>query len=206
MSESDQDESGYVGVKFSRNQVKQERSSAINKEKELIAVCKFMADKGLAPAVDGGYAGNASFKTEQGMIITASGADLGQLKRKNLVEVVSCDFGQFKCDYCGAQKPSSETILHHMVYQSLPQELTARVILHGHYDPLVNNAQELGLPETETFQEYGTKELVLEVKKLLSKNPSLEFILKDHGFFVAAETIEQARDKVAKLYKRSQEL
>lgn len=165
-----------------------------------------MADNGLAPKMEGGYAGNASFRTDEGMIITASGANLGQLKQEDLVEVVSCDFDQFNCGYCGTQKPSSETILHHIVYQTLPQGVEAQAILHGHYDPLVNNAQELKLPETDNFQEYGSRELVEEVITLLERNPVSEFILKDHGFFVVAATIQQAREKVKKLYERSQDL
>lgn len=198
--------SGYQGVKFDREKIEGEKTKHAEKEEKLMEACEFLAKNGLAPEIEGGFAGNASFKTPEGIIITASGSNLGDLSSKQLVEVPSCDFERFHCKYFGDVKPSSETILHHIIYRELPDSFQAKAILHGHYNPIVHHTEELEIPETEEFQKYGTKELVEEVIKLIKENPSKAFVLKDHGFFVVGETIQEAKEKVKELYKKSEEL
>lgn len=209
-----QGEGKYEGVRFTRKQLSENKARFKRKEKKLIEACQFMAKRGLTPKVKGGYAGNASFKgkikeggsEKEIMVITASGANLGSLKNKDLIEVTDCNFSEFTCSYKGEQKPSSETILHHAIYRTLKGKLKIRTILHGHSDLIVNNTEKLNLPETENFQKYGSKELAREIEKLLEKESSKEIVAKDHGFFAMGETIKQAKKGVKKLYKRSKEL
>lgn len=197
---------GYTGVKFERKQIQGEKKLYKEKEEELIEACSFLAENGLAPKIEGGYAGNASFKVPEGIVITASGSNLGELFSKDLVMVPETSYEEFECNYLGETKPSSETILHSTIYEESPHSFGTKAILHGHYDPIVGNSQELGLPETENFQEYGSKELVDEVITLLHENLSKRFVAKDHGFFVLGESIQEAREKIKDLYQQSEKL
>mgnify|MGYP001548538951 FL=1 len=61
-------------------------------------------------------------------------------------------------------------------------------------------AEELGIPVTVEFQDYGTRELAESALEIISmENPVI--ILKDHGFVAIGNTIEAAGGVILRKYR-----
>ena len=154
---------------------------------------------GLTPEVEGNYTVNLSFRFRDGFVITAS-----VLKSKEnltddcFVYVESYD-EKSNIFYVGGKKqPSSESVMHSMIYKS-SEEVNA--VFHGHYDIIIADAEKLGLPVTETEYESGTIELAREVLKVMGDNKLI--VLKNHGFVALGRTMKEAGELALATLKRS---
>ena len=91
-------------------------------KEELIYWAKRLYDKGLSPATTG----NISVKTERGILISASGAAMGDLAPDDLVLI---DFEGNSIEAAKGKKASSEKFLHIDIYQER-EDIDA--IIHSH--------------------------------------------------------------------------
>ena len=175
----------YSGTKF-KTIFKENRTISNEKTIELAKYCNKFAELGLAPFVDGGHAGNLSFRTENGFIITAGGSDLAKTNENDFVEVINVKDSEVIV--VGTKEPSSETLMHNAIYK-LRQDING--VFHGHDKIVMENPQDL--PITEKEQPYGTKALADEVIKLLNTiNNTNYIIIKNHGIISLGETMEKA--------------
>jgi len=154
---------------------------------------------GLTPEVEGNYTGNLSFRSGEGFVITASG-----LKNKeNLADdcfVYVKDYDKKSNTFYveGKKKPSSESIMHHLIYETC-KDINA--VFHGHNDTIVTNAEKLKLPVTEKEYESGTIELAKEGLKVLGDNKVI--VLKNHGFVSLGTTMKEAGERALATLTRS---
>ena len=155
---------------------------------ELKKWSKIFQESGLTPEVQGNFTGNLSFRSKEGFVITASGLkDKQDLEDICFVYVKTYDekYNTFFVE--GQTKPSSESIMHHLIYKTC-REVNA--VFHGHNDKIVAYAEKLGLPVTEKEYESGTVELAKEVLKVLGNNKLI--VLRNHGFVSLGNKMKEA--------------
>ena len=155
---------------------------------QLVQWGKIFHELGLVP----GAAGNLSFRTENGFIITGSGTKLGRLQGGDLVEVteVKTDENQILVYAKGCVAPSKESLLHWEIY-NLKAQINA--VFHSHDRVVMNVAGELGLPVTEKMRPRGSYELAEEAGKLLSLNDDLKYlVIKRHGIVSLGGSMDEA--------------
>ncbi len=186
----------YSGTKF-KTIFKEKKVLNNEKISELTKYCNKFAELGLAPFVDEGHAGNLSFRTENGFIITAAGADLSKTSEKDFVEVINVDNSEVTV--VGIKEPSSETLMHNAIYQ---KRKDINAVFHGHDKVVMENPQDL--PITEKEQPYGTKALADEVTKLLNTNKNTNyFIIKNHGILSLGKTMENAGTLAIEIHNKA---
>lgn len=156
--------------------------------KELKVWCERFQKYGLTPMVEGNYTGNLSFRSAEGFIITASGLE----SKKNLTDdcfvyIQAYDDHTNTFFVEGKKKPSSESIMHHLVYINHKE---VKAIFHGHNNLIVRYAENLKLPVTQKEFESGTIELAKEVIKVLEDNKLI--VLRNHGFISLGKTMKKA--------------
>ncbi|MFH1586809.1 MAG: class II aldolase/adducin family protein [Candidatus Diapherotrites archaeon] len=168
---------------------------------ELLNWCKRFSEFGLAPLSGERSHGNLSFRGGKGMIITASGNNLGNCSENELVEVIECEIENFSVKVVGLSEPSSETFIHWEIYKRRP-ELNA--IFHGHSELILKHAAELGIPVTENFAKAGTIELLKEIIDILNENKMI--VAREHGFFSMGASMEEAGKIALEYLERAKEL
>jgi len=165
---------------------------------ELMQTGKTLYDKGLSVA----KSGNLSLRLDtEHILITATGAHLGDLKEADLVKV---DLATNQHE--GAQKPSSELPLHALLHKNFP----GKAVIHCH-PPLINGYFAVypeikaltfetklylgNIPVVEQDTPAVTKpELVIEALK--SGNL---VVLRRHGVIAMAEDFKGALDLIETL-------
>jgi len=155
---------------------------------QLVQWGKIFHELGLVPKA----AGNLSFRTEKGFIITGSGTRLGSLQEEDLVEVTEVNAGknQILVYAKGCVAPSKESLLHWEIY-SLKAQINA--VFHNHDQVVMKVARELGLPVTERMRPRGSYELAKEAGRLLSLTDDLKYlVLKRHGIVSLGESMDEA--------------
>ena len=179
----------YQGVKFQRQQTKTTFSYDLRLT-HLNRWAYLFSQLGLAPVHGDGAYGNQSYRTgETSFIITKSAMlPAESLHPDNFCHVIGFDQQSTTFVTEGTALPSSESFLHHALYQSLPH---INAILHGHCSLLNTHSQALNIPVTKQFHDYGTQELANSALELLGK-PILFFMLKDHGFVALGKDIDSA--------------
>jgi len=157
---------------------------------------------GLTPEFEGNYTGNLSFRSREGLFITASGLKSKEnLSNDCFVYVKNYDEQSNTVYIEGSRQPSSEAVMHFLIYKTR-KEINA--IFHGHNDAIIMNAEKLGFPVTEREYEPGTIELAKEVLKVLGDNNLIA--LKNHGFVSLGRTMKEAGELALATLKRSKEL
>ncbi len=171
----------YVGVKF---QVVHEPGEPVQDSRigELIVIGKELADHGFCPE----NSGNLSFRTASGFVITAAGSELGKLKTESFVWVKGVDIPQKKVFCVGKIQPSSEAMMHQMIYDAR-SDVTA--ILHAHALDLA------GAVTTKKEFPYGTLEFARSAAEVLKDHDLV--VLKDHGFVTVGKTVAEAYERLA---------
>ena len=119
---------------------------------------------------------NISLKRGNGMIITTSGANLGCLEEDEIVFVQRCSCEDRTVEYHGLNLPSSESFMHHLIYQSRGD---IGAIVHAHDQATCNFAGE-NVQETAKEEPYGTLALAEIACDTFSKNESI-IVFRDHG-------------------------
>ena len=154
---------------------------------ELVHWCRMFDCLGLAPDYVRGSCGNLSYRVEGGFIITPTGAYFSSIREDDLVSVIACDFENKRVTVVGDREPSSETMLHHEIYQ---RREDVKAVFHGHGEEVVRHAHELGIAETLQEQPYGSVELMWEVARVLGNKRCL--VLKNHGFISLGDDMREA--------------
>jgi len=159
-----------------------------NKLGELKKWSKTFQESGLTPEVQGNFTGNLSFRSKDGFVITASGLkDKEDLEDICFVYVKAYDEQGNTFFVEGQTKPSSESIMHHLIYKACGD---VKAVFHGHNDTIIAHAEELKLPVTEKEYESGTVELAKEVLKVLGDHKMI--VLRNHGFVSLGNTMKEA--------------
>ena len=165
--------------------------------KRLIYWCHRFDELGLAPK----SAGNLSFRTKTGFIITATGIALSDAEKENLVEVLKVEMNetQIRVRVEGKVVPSKESVLHSGIYALRPE---VNAVFHIHDELVVELADELKLPCTEGEQPRGSYELAQEVNRVLDLNRNAKYIvMRNHGIIATGETLEEAGKLVEEMNK-----
>lgn len=188
----------YEGVKFSFKLIRK-KAPKHTLIKNLKYWCAVFNSRNYAPKYKGGSSGNLSFRTEAGkdrFIITAGHTALkDNMSDSDFVLITSCNTERNKVIGKGMKAPSSETLLHNIIYKLRPE---INAIFHGHSKEILENCIDLPVPTTFTVEEYGTVELVNSVLKVIGKNNFI--IIKEHGFLSLGTNLEEAGDRL-KLYE-----
>ncbi|MGM0441214.1 MAG: class II aldolase/adducin family protein [Elusimicrobiota bacterium] len=145
-------------------------------------------------------AGNMSKKVGGNIYITASGSMLGNLKKEDIVIGGKTEKG--------GKKPSVEYKVHRSIYQNTEY----KSVIHAH-PPTVIAVTDNGdvfkpvdaegrlympeVPVVEVKQSIGSGEVAGIIPTILQKNSSV--IIRDHGVFVAADSIQRAAALVSTL-------
>lgn len=190
----------YTGVKFKTIFLNKEIVED-NKINELIKWGKKFAELSLSPKYDGGSAGNLSFRTKNGFIVTSSRSDLSSLNEEKFTEVIKCDFNKKKIYVRGIKEPSSESFLHYSIYKKRED---INVIFHVHDDGVLKHAEEMKIPVTHNRQPSGTVELAEEVIKILKNYKYI--ILKEHGVVARGEAIDEVGKLVLEKFEEGKKL
>ncbi len=148
---------------------------------ELIRIGKILTDKGFCP----GNCGNLSFRVSKSFVITRVSVSLGKLTPEDFVLVKDVDFVGKKVICAGKSKPSSESMMHKMIYEARPD---TQVILHAHTLSLKNAIT------TQKSYPYGTLEFARSAVEILKKHELV--ILKNHGFVSIGNTVEEAFKRI----------
>jgi ribulose-5-phosphate 4-epimerase/fuculose-1-phosphate aldolase len=155
---------------------------------ELKEWSKAFQKNGLTPEVEGNYTGNLSFRSKDGFVITASAMkDKENLTDDCFVYVKNYDSTTNTFDVEGKKKPSSESIMHQLIYDATKD---VNAVFHGHNNTIVATAEDLKLPITEKEYESGTVELAKEVLKVLKGNKVI--VLRNHGFVTLGKNMKEA--------------
>ena len=169
----------YQGIKFKYSKTR----SSFNFDQRLEILnhwTSIFTELGLAPLHSSGAYGNQSYRTSSSsFIITKTGMNpQNHCNVKDFVHVTGFDriSGTFTTE--GLSTPSSECFLHNALYNHLPQ---INAILHGHSSLLCRYAQQLNIPVTKQFHDYGTLELAESALQVVNSGSDF-FILKNHGF------------------------
>ncbi|MDR3090189.1 MAG: class II aldolase/adducin family protein [Desulfobulbaceae bacterium] len=141
--------------------------------------CRVFHERGFAPPYPGGSSGNLSFRVAaDAFIITGTAIGLkDNLAADALVEVVDCDFAAGVVTVCGQRQPSSEAMLHALLYRHFP---TVGAVFHGHHALITSQAERFGLPVSRVALPYGSIALA-EAALTLARRGDF-FVLRDHGF------------------------
>ena len=184
----------YAGVKFKT--IFLEKKEITDKRiDQLILWSRKLAELGLSPKYENGSAGNLSFRTEKGFVITGSRTDLSKIKESDFVEVFECDTNKKELYAIGLKEPSSESFLHFSIYK---KRKDINVIFHVHDDVVLKSSN---LIITAKEQPYGSLELVNEVLKVLDNNDYI--LMKNHGSLALGKTIEETGKLVIRRHEEA---
>lgn len=187
----------YRGVKFSCR-----RSAASFSFDERLGVLNHWAwllgQLGLTPIHPSGAYGNLSCRFQTGFLVTRSGMQPQEELDPDdycLVERYDQDTGILV--FKGRNQPSSESLLHDLVYRNCPE---AGAVLHGHSELLLRWAARLGLPVTSSVHAYGTVQLAEAALELIMAGNRV-FLLKEHGFVAVGPSIAAAGRLTLRTYQ-----
>ena len=170
---------------------------------ELIRWCQVFDEEGLAPVAGGASAGNLSFRTPGGFVITPSRSRLkSDLKWSSLVEVVRADWCGFALHVLGPSVPSSDSFLHEEIYA---RRVDVQAVFHGHDDLVLGHADRLAraLPIVVTAESrlFGTIQDARETARELG--PSNYIIRKGHGFVAVGRSMQEAGEWAVDVHRRA---
>ncbi len=180
----------YSGIKF--NYIEKMRTVPAHKNlNDLKRWCEIFYEKNFAPPYSGGSSGNLSFRSKPGsniFIITCSHTALNiHMNDSEFSEVIKCKPSENIIIATGLNAPSSESIMHYMIYKNFPE---INAVFHGHSNKIMKKAKQLNFPETEKELPYGTVDFAKSVLSILKKSKFA--VLKDHGFISIGKSQEKA--------------
>ena len=186
---------GYVGVKFDavcRNDTQGRECTELHPL--FLEQGQKLGRYGMAPA----NGGNMSIRLQRGFAITSSGCNLGGIEPDDIVWVHSCDPKREEVHYEGSRLPSSESILHHMIYEA---RADSRCVIHAH-DPVATSTTAAGLvPESAREEPYGTVALARIAIETFHRDRSI-ILLRNHGYVAAGGSLEAVTNTIVELHLR----
>jgi L-fuculose-phosphate aldolase len=191
----------YIGTKFTTvfNEKKMPDYSVVIRE--LRKWCRELARISSTSQKDNSFPGNGSMRTKTGFLITATNANLADIRQNDVVEVESVDLVKKQIYVNGSKEPSSESFIHNAIYQ---KRRSVQAIFHGHSDLMLAHYCALKLSVTRNEQPYGTLALMNEVLEALGDKNIL--IIKNHGFIALGKTMNEAGQCFAEQYNKAQQL
>lgn len=191
---------GYIGVKFKAVQLsKKNLKDALKLYPIFKRVCEKLKENNMTSA----NAGNMSIRHQQkGFFITSSGSNLGCLEDNEITYVENCNLRANQLIYKGQIPPSSETMMHYLIYKNRPQ---AKAIIHAH-DEFATQPEmlEREVFETEKEEPYGTVELAEMAIKTFEKAKQI-IVLKNHGYVAIGKDLDEACDIIVKKHLKLME-
>ncbi|MAG56814.1 MAG: hypothetical protein CMJ83_11025 [Planctomycetes bacterium] len=174
--------------------------------RQLIHWCQVFDEEGLAPIEGGASAGNLSFRTASGFVITPTRSRLkANLDWRAFVEVVRSDWRDFEVHVLGERTPSSDAFLHERIYALRPDVLC---VFHGHADLILRHADALALEfpmaVTGEARVFGTADDAADTAvELGSANYCVR---RGHGFVSTGRTLDEAGQLAVKVHQRAVQL
>ncbi|MFO0685624.1 MAG: hypothetical protein U0234_26420 [Sandaracinus sp.] len=193
--------SGERRARFEGERVGTASAAALARAEELAAALRELETLGLAPLLeDGGVAGNGALALEGASFLTSASAR--RPGEPAVVEVLAFDAERFHVVFRGepGREPTSDLALH-----ACALTCGARATLHGHALSTEADARRLGLPISAEATTFGTREDLEATRAMLSAAPyprHRTWIRRDHGFLVAAASMDEARALVRSLASR----
>lgn len=188
----------YQGIKFTTRQLA-DTFSYDERLAELHTWVYVFGELGLAPVHAEGAFGNHSYRcSTTSFIITRTGMNPGREMRVQDYCMVSYAKKNDEFMVSGKHEPSSESFLHHIIYERFPEVHT---IMHGHSSLLKRFAGELNMVETTREHPYGTKELGHSAIAALNEHVPC-IMLKNHGFVATGPDIQTTAQRVLQIYGR----
>ncbi len=184
----------YCGVKF-KTIFRGKKLVIDSKVLELINWCKEFNKIGFTPSC----AGNFSFRSGNGFIVSCSRADFSNPEVEDFVEVIGVDINKKEVYVNGVKEPSAESFLHNEIYK---RRKDVNAVFHGHSDDFLKYGGKLSLPITEKEQPGGTIELMHEVVKVLGNNSFI--LIRNHGFISLGDSIGTAGNFAVKRFTQLQ--
>lgn len=184
----------YCGVKF-RTIFNNKRILNNPKINYLINWCKEFNKMGFI----GENAGNLSFRSNNGFIISCSRADFSEAPIEDFAEVIGIDISKKEVYVNGRKEPSAESFMHNEIYN---RRNDVNSIFHGHSEDFLKYGNKLSLPITKKEQAGGTIELMREVTKILNDNNFI--LIKNHGFLSLGDSMGTAGNLAVKRYNQLQ--
>jgi len=192
----------YRGTKFET--VFMNRASfKVDKAKDLVKWAHELAAKGFCPpqGEGAGTSGNLSARYKNGCLITRTGADLGKIVEDEFVNVEDVNMVDVRVAVTGKYEPSSESMVHMAIYRS---RRDANAVFHGHSPDILAHARALGVPETKSEVEYGTRK---EVEEVLSALKQTHFVVvKGHGFYCLGKTLDECGKRAVEMLEKARAL
>lgn len=141
--------------------------------------------------------GNLSQLCDEGMAITTSGCNLGHVDEAEVALVRGCSLERERVTYAGAAAPSSEAMMHWLIYRDFPE---ARAVVHAHDELATSSAAASRLSETPREEPYGTVALARLAVETFAGGGRI-IVLKNHGYVAFdAEDLAGAVDTVTRMH------
>lgn len=187
----------YEGVKFKTVFDGRTHDAPEEDSKTLIEWCRRFSDLMLVAA----EAGNLSFRFRGGFVITPTGKSKAELSPEDLVEVMNCDIGKKQVTVRGIFEPSSESMLHWLVYKNRSD---VNAIFHLHDFDVLGKRDDLKIKSTAKPMPYGTVELANEVISALGKKENY-ILIKNHGVLSVGRNMDEAGELAVDVHQRALE-
>lgn len=186
---------GYVGVKFDAVRISPDQpSEAVRLFPLFQEACNELNKYGMTPA----NGGNISLRLGNGIVISSSGSNLGCIEKEELVFVESCDADKKRVLYHGPLKPSSETIMHWLIYRERPE---ADALIHAHDELATRCELTEGLVDVSCREEpYGTLELAQRALETFRGGMNI-IVLNNHGYVAAGKDLNDACGLIIRTHK-----
>ncbi len=187
---------GYVGVKFEHERVEAPAPEGLEALVPRFALAgKVLGGHGMAPL----NGGNMSVRWGEGLVVTASGCNLGIVQPDELVYVDSAEPAHGRVRYRGDKLPSSEAILHAMVLAARPR---AGAVVHAHDPAATPEAmRRAGMVITEREEPYGTVALAERALEAFQRAEDL-IVLENHGYVCVGACLEAVIDRIVEIHLR----
>ena len=181
---------GYIGVKFEAIQLSEEPRLETT---DLYVLFRHSCDRLRAYHMTPANGGNVSIRRGNGFIISASGSNLGCFEEDELTFVEQCDVKKECVLYHGRNKPSSESIMHWLIYKNRPE---AQAVIHAHDEFATRHELLAGeVEESEHEEPYGTIELAHMAIATFKQDRRI-IVLKNHGYVAIGPDLDRTCDLV----------
>lgn len=162
----------------------------------------FLKKRGFIGVDSSGYGyGNISIRRKNSFLITASqSSGIEKFTWKHIVEVLSWNVNNNELKYIGFNLPSSEAIVHGAAYDANPY---VKGVVHIHSIELWERLKD-DYPTTPHYAKEGTKELALEVKKIIEiANLPILIVMEGHygGLLFCGKSLWEAVKCILQVYK-----
>lgn len=142
--------------------------------------------------------GNMSIRLRRGFAVTSSGCNLADIEPDDIVWVHSCHPDREEVQYEGSRLPSSESILHHMIYEARSD---SRCVIHAHDPVATSTTLADAVPESSREEPYGTLALArIAVETFRSDRRVI--LLRNHGYVATGECLEAVANAIVELHLR----